>query len=313
MRVLRLSRLPDLFARYDLDIQETRNFIANGMIVHNTSAHVAWRDGHVTLSSGGENAARFAALFDIEKLTSLFTDKFGAETITVYGEAYGGKCQRMSATYGKELRFVAFEVRIDKSWLSVPKADECAASLGLDFVPYAEVSTDIEALDAERDRDSEQAIKNGIGAGHKREGIVLRPLLEVTLNNGNRVIAKHKRAEFQERASPNVPLDPSKREMLESAQAIADEWVTAMRLTHVLDSLSAARGGDVRWDVSDTGAVIHAMVEDVCREAAGEIRDSKPAHRAIGSKTARMYKTWLDKRLVSSRREAGCTDAEVVT
>ena len=265
--------------------------------IHGTSAYVAWRKG-VTFSSGGENAERFASLFDREALATTFAEKFGAlETVVVYGEAYGGKCQRMAATYGGALRFVAFEVRIGDCWLAVPSAADVVTQLGLDFVPFVEVDTTIEAFDAERDRDSEQAMKNGMGCGHKREGIVLRPLVEVTLNNGKRVIAKHKRAEFAERGSPNVPLDPSKRELLASSSAIADEWVTAMRLAHVLDAVAATRGGDVRWDITDTSAVIAAMVEDVCREAAGEIHENKPVRRAIGAKAATMYKRWLDDRL----------------
>ena len=126
---------------------------------------------------------------------------------------------------------------------------------------------------------------------HLREGVVLRPPVEVVMNNGERVIAKHKRAEFSERASiPEV--DPSKREMLERADAIADEWVTAMRLTHVLDGIRASRTGFTGlWDVSDTGDVIKAMVEDVMREATDEIRDSKAARRAIGHKAVTLFKS----------------------
>ncbi len=42
--------------------------------------------------------------------------------------------------------------------------------------------------------------------------------------------------------------------------------------------------------VEDTGRVIAAMVEDVLREAAGEIVDSKDARRAIGALTAKLFK-----------------------
>lgn len=251
--------------------------------VHGTSAHIAWKDNQIRLFSGGEKHEKFAPLFDQVELMKFFAETFGTERVVVYGEAYGGKCQGMSKTYGKELRFVAFDVKVDKVWLAVPQAKDVVDKMGLEFVDYEQTSTDLEALDAQRDRPSAQAKRNGIDEDRMREGVVLRPLIEVTTNNGNRVIAKHKRAEFRERQSiPNV--DPSRREMLEGAGAIAAEWVTAMRLSHVLDKLGNPS------EMKDTGRVIKAMVEDVCREAAGEIAESKAARKAIGARAARLYK-----------------------
>jgi len=86
--------------------------------------------------------------------------------------------------------------RIGDSWLSVPKAEKVATDLGLEFVPYREIDATLEALDAERDAPSEVAVRRGITEPRKREGIVVRPLIEVTLNNGERVICKHKRDDF---------------------------------------------------------------------------------------------------------------------
>jgi flagellar biosynthesis component FlhA len=77
--------------------------------------------------------------------------------------------------------------------------------------------------------------------------------------------------------------DPAKLAVLEAAEAIAAEWVTPTRLEHVLDKL-----GEVT--IADTRTVIAAMVDDVVREAAGEIVDSKEARKAIGAMTARLFK-----------------------
>lgn len=263
--------------------------------IHGTSAHVAWNGSAVRFFSGGEKHERFAALFDADALVASFTERFGETPVTVYGEAYGGKCQGMSATYGKELRFVVFEVRVgEHCWLEVPKAEAVAGQHGLEFVHYRKVSTDLEALDAERDAPSEQARRNGIEGEPIREGVVLRPLVEVRLNNGDRVIAKHKREEFRERRSiPSV--DPTKRELLERAGAIADEWVTPRRLDHVLDKLRPPA-----TELSDTGRVIKAMVEDVCREASGEIVESKDARKAIGKRAARLFRERVTRVEVSN-------------
>ena len=259
--------------------------------IHGTSAYVAWRDGRVSFSSGGESHERFSAIFDAAALTARFAERFMAEeSATVYGEAYGGKCQHMSKTYGVDLKFVAFDVKVGECWLAVPQAHECVSHLGLEFVEYALVATDLEALDAERDKPSTQAIRNGITDAPKvREGVVLRPPFEVTLNNGRRVIAKHKREEFAERGRPKVDLDPSRRELLAGAEAIALEWVTPMRLEHVIDGVLSARD-EKEIEMRDTPTVIAAMVEDVVREGAGEIVDSEPARKAIAKRTVQLFK-----------------------
>ena len=259
--------------------------------IHGSSAHVAWKDGKLTLFAGGESAERFAALFSRETLTEGFT-ALGHDEVTVYGEVYGGRCQGMSATYGKELRFIAFEVQIGEAWLSVENAVDVATKLGIEFVHYRKISTDLTAIDAERDADSVQAVRNGMGPGHKREGIVLHPLQEFRDQRGDRVIAKHKRDEFKETATPRE-VDPAKAKTLADAEAIALEWVTDMRLTHVLDKLPGPHCPE------QTGMVIKAMTEDVMREGAGEFVDTKDARRAIGSRTAAMFK----KRLASALKD----------
>jgi hypothetical protein len=252
--------------------------------IHGTSAHVRWDGmGGVRLFSGGEKPDAFAALFDTTALALAFTEKCGTRDVTVYGEAYGGKCQGMRATYGERLRFVAFDVRSGDWWLDVPSAEGLIVGLGLEFVAYSRIPTDLAAIDAERDRPSEQAKRNGIAEPKIREGVVLRPPVEVTTNGGNRIIAKHKRAEFLETKTMRE-VDPAQRVVLEAAEKIAEEWVTEMRLTHVLDRLGNPT------DLSATGKVIAAMVEDVCREASGEIVDSKEARKAIGAAAARLFK-----------------------
>jgi len=276
--------------------------------IHGTSANVSWRDGAARFHSGGETHDRFVALFDVPRLATVAAERYGDAHVIVYGEAYGGKQQQMSQTYGTELRFVAFDVRIGACWLDVPMAHEVVDNLGLEFVDYSLVPATLEALDAERDRPSTQAKRNGVDGDRIREGIVIRPPFEVTLNNGLRVVAKHKRAEFAERGRPKVELDPAKREMLAAADAIAAEWVTPMRLEHVIDQLLSARDDKV-LDVRDTGELIRLMISDVEREAAEEALWSKAASRACGKATARLLKRRLSSDL--ARRGLDTPDSDV--
>jgi len=272
--------------------------------IHGTSAHVAFKSGTVSLVdghieepqvsyfAGGEKHERFVALFSemIELAKFVFRD-MGYDKLTVFGEAYGGKCQGMKATYGEELRFVAFEVAIGDLWLNMDDAEQVAVKLGFEFVHYVRIPATLEAIDEQRDAPSVQAMRNGMGETHMREGVVLRPLIEMQRNGGRRVIAKHKRAEFCETKKPReVSLD--KLKAVEDAKTVADDWVTEERLRHVMDALVAS--GQVHeeytTDLSNLGVVIKAMTADILREGASEIVDSKEVRRMIGHYIAVLFK-----------------------
>lgn len=75
--------------------------------IHGTSAHIAWNEGNLTLFAGGIKYELFTKLFDHKALKAGF-EKMGHKKVCIYGEAYGGSCQGMSATYGKDLKFIAF-------------------------------------------------------------------------------------------------------------------------------------------------------------------------------------------------------------
>jgi hypothetical protein len=256
--------------------------------IHGSSAHLQWKDNKIIFFSGGEKHESFKKIFDEEFLTSKFKELFEDINVTIFGEVYGGKCQGMSETYGKEMKFIVFDVKVEDNWLDVPNAEDVAKKFNLEFVDYVKIKTDLELLNAERDKDSTQAIRNGCGEGKLREGVVLRPLIEVTKNNGSRIIVKHKRDEFLETKTKRE-VNPEQLKILEDAKAIAEEWVTPMRLNHVLDKLGNPT------EIEKTGIVIKAMIEDVKREAKGEIKESKQAMQFIGKKTAELYKRWISK------------------
>lgn len=250
--------------------------------IHGTSAHISYvRDpgpaGKLRFSSGGEDHQRFCRLFS-ETLAQYIGAALppDATSVVIYGEAFGGKQQGMSRVYGKDLRFLAFDVKIGDVWLDVPSAEAFAREVELGFVPYARGPLTLEWLDAQRDRDSEVAIE----PGHHREGIVIRPIHEAMRNNGRRVIFKHKHETFRETETVRtVELGPDRVKMLCDAKAIAQEYVTPMRLQHVLQRVPFDRP-------EDTAAVIRAMQEDVRREAGDEIEWSRPVEQAVARATA---------------------------
>lgn len=273
--------------------------------VHGSSAHISFKNQGdddtgrtvpptVHLFCGGCKKELFNSLWNLEELTKKFLD-LGVEKITIYGEGYGGKMQGMSATYGKELKFVAFDVRIGEVWLDVEKAHEICASMSIDFVAYEKVSTNLEDLDRERDRPSRQAVWNGIHEDKLSEGVVLRPIIELRKNNGARIICKHKRDEFMETSKPRKVQDPEKLKILGDAKVVAKEWVTFNRMSNILSHI------DKEPTIEIIGDIIKIMIEDIKREGNKEIVWNKPIERAIGKATAELFKMYIKDKLYEKK------------
>lgn len=263
--------------------------------IHGSSAHVAYNSHpdlscNLTFFPGGESHVRFTSIFDQPDLHLKFA-KLGVFTIIVHGEVYGGKCQKQSHRYGKDLKFVAFDVLIDDHWLSVPNAHDVCKKLGIEFVHYVKGPATLEFVDEQRDLPSVQAVRNGITEPKTREGIVIRPLIELTKNNGSRVISKHKGDEFKETKTPRE-VDPVALKVLSDAAEVAEEWVVPMRLEHVIDKLSV---DGKELTIKDTKSVIVAMIEDVKAESVGEVVWSKPVSSSIGRRAAQMFKKRISK------------------
>lgn len=260
--------------------------------IHGTSSHIGWRfqNKQIHFFAGGESHEKFLALFDQTFLKAKFEEMFPDVDVTIYGEAYGGKQQGMSHTYGKELKFIGFDVNVGELWLNVPNAEDVCKKFNIEFVAYEKIEVTLENLTIERDKMSVQAIRNGMGIGHKREGIVLRPLIEMRLNNGERVICKYKPDEQMENKTKRE-VSPEQLQVLEDAKAIAEEWVVPMRLEHVLQKFSA----DVNME--SMGDIIKAMIEDVYREGRGEIVEGKAVEKAISKVTVQLFKRKLQSRI----------------
>jgi hypothetical protein len=265
--------------------------------IHGTSAHITFltsvnpEEGEFyyfcKFFSGGEKFENFVKLFNQEELCKKAKELPFNTEFTVYGEAYGGKQQGMSETYGKELKFVAFEVQIGDKWMKVPYAKEICDKLGIEFVHYEEIDADPELIDKLANAPSVQAQRNGVeNPKLPREGVVLRPLVEFLHPDGvGRIMAKHKNDIYKEREHAPKLQNPEDLKVLEDAKAIAQEWVTPMRLNHVMDKLVA---GGMVIEEKRMNDIIAAMVEDVEREAKGEIITNKQTHKAISQRTAKL-------------------------
>jgi hypothetical protein len=250
------------------------------------------------LNSGGEKLGAFSALFDqkflTDKLYEICLEKqwFG---IRVHGEAYGGKQQKMAHTYGPNLKFIVFDILVNGQYfLNVPEAETLTHRLGLEFVHYTEGPCDKVWLDGEMKENSIQAIRNSVGPGKKREGIVIRPLIEAVDSEGHRIIYKHKNAEFSETSTQRVLGE--KVIVLKDVFQIIDEWLTDERMKHVADRV--LRDRDNKLIVGkDTGTFINLMVEDIKREGVGEMEWSPELEKEIKKRTGILFqKTYFSKK-----------------
>jgi hypothetical protein len=207
----------------------------------------------------------------------------------------------MEDVYGPT-NFVAFEVCKEimrpngpcdvyrEVWLEVTRAERFVKALGLPFVFYERGPATPEWLDAQRNRPSEQAKRNGCGDNKEGEGIVVRAPMEVYDEQGGRFIAKYKRDGFRETSTAR-PLTEADIVALKNAEEIANEWVVEERLNHVLSALVAK--GHAQLTIRDTRLVMDTMIEDVSNEAAGKIEWSESAGRAIGMRAAELFKMRL--------------------
>lgn len=228
-------------------------------------------------------------------MTDHFNSKFPDTDVVVYGEAYGGKQQGMRATYGDNLKFIAFDVMINDVFLNVVNAYDVVYYMNLEFVYYTETVCEIDELVEERNKPSVQSVRNGIIEPKIKEGIVLRPPIEMQTSNGKRVIAKFKNEEFAEHSRPRKVKDVTVD--YTEANAIAEDWVNPMRLTHVIDQLISSRDNK-NYSIEDTGKILQLMVEDIKSESVGEIEITRDVERAIKSKTASLFKTQLRNNLI---------------
>jgi len=265
--------------------------------VHGTSSNIKYLANQTRLSffSGGARYESFRALFDEQELLVTFQENAKeyplVEEIILWGEAYGGKLQGMSDTYGKELRFIVFEVCINGFWLDVPAAEKIAEKFGQEFVPYKLIDTTEEALNAEMNADSIVGERRG-NPGKMREGVVLRPLVELIHQNGGLPIRyKHKRPEFAEQKHPKkLSATPEELEEIKEIDDLVEEYVVMNRLEHVLDHLLADKIVD-KIDIKVTGEVIRYMGRDIIREEG--IDDTSAFRKALGTKTVKLFKEYL--------------------
>lgn len=163
--------------------------------IDGTNIRVYW-DGTDVRFEGRTDKAQIPT-FLLEQLTEMFPPEvfstFDNDTgVVLYGEGYGARIQKGGGNYISDgVSFVLFDVRIGNWWLERSAVDEVAESLGIKSVPVVGYGSLHDMVSWVR-----AGIRSEWG-DFEAEGLVARPVIELSARNGKRIITKLKCRDFK--------------------------------------------------------------------------------------------------------------------
>ena len=173
--------------------------------IDGTNIRVLW-DGH-KFSFGGRTDKAEVPKPLLEKLNSLFNYKqeqifeqiFGEKEVIIFGEGIGEKIQ--CGLYGKEYRFLVFDIMINGKYLRLSDTIHICNQLSLETVPvWNDTMSLTDLLTAIWTNDEIQRASSELGGESGNvEGFVVRPTETIYDNNLDRVIVKLKFRDFKEK------------------------------------------------------------------------------------------------------------------
>ena len=163
-----------------------------------TNIRIFW-DGHKVSFGGRTDSAQIPAdlvnylnaTFGSPESEELFEQKFGETEVTLYGEGYGKKIQKVGSLYRDDVSFILFDVLIGDVWLKRDSVEDIATAFGVDVVPIVGTGTIDEAVAFVKTKP-----QSVIGSKAPMEGVVARPACELKDRMGRRVIVKIKVCDF---------------------------------------------------------------------------------------------------------------------
>lgn len=155
------------------------------------------QDGH-TVSFGGrtdkaqipENLMnRLNELFGGTNKEEIFEQKFGETPVILFGEGFGEKIQKGGGLYGS-VDFILFDVFCGGMYLKRESIEDIANAFNIKTVPIVNVGTLPEAVEFIRQH-PQSHLRNA-----EMEGVVCRPICELSDRTGKRLIVKIKCRDF---------------------------------------------------------------------------------------------------------------------
>lgn len=163
--------------------------------IDGTNIRIMW-DGEETISFGGKTDNAHIPSFLVNRLNVLFTKEmmstvFPQTPACLYGEGFGARIQKGGGNYiAKDVDFILFDVRIGRWWLKRQGVSDVAKCLSIRHVPIVGLGNIYEMVELVK-----LPLKSAFGM-FPAEGIVARPVEELLLRSGERVITKLKVKDF---------------------------------------------------------------------------------------------------------------------
>lgn len=140
-----------------------------------------------------DKAQRINDLYD--NLGEMFTEDkmrevFSETEACLYGEGYGAGINK-GGDYRDDKGFILFDIRIEHFWLKREDLEEIARTLEIPIVPRIDRCTLCEAVELVRDGFDSQMRATA------PEGIVCKPIVDLTNRQGKRIVVKIKGKDFE--------------------------------------------------------------------------------------------------------------------
>jgi len=171
--------------------------------VDGMNMRIRWVDEKCTFAGKSDNAQipgrlneRMVAL--CEQLAPQFSEKFGVQSVCLYGEGYGAGIQK-GGYYQESQEFILFDVKMGNVeqgvWASRLEVEETARECKLGIVPVFGEGT-LDDLVELCQIGNANLLSEVANEDHPAEGIVARPRTELRTRYGDRVITKLKVKDF---------------------------------------------------------------------------------------------------------------------
>ena len=187
--------IPDKYSLEEFEYLKDNEWVFTEKI-DGTNIRVIWDGQNVMFGGRTDNAQIPTAL--LYKLQSYFDgnnkakllDKFGSKNVVLYGEGYGHKIQGKSGEAYGDVDFIMFDLMVDGVFWNTYAVKAVAEQLGVKSVPIIGKGTLGQFTEMVN-----KGFKSNI-ADMTAEGIVARPLCELSNSRGQRIITKIKHKDF---------------------------------------------------------------------------------------------------------------------
>lgn len=135
------------------------------------------------------------SLVDTEKYLEYFKEALLIDKVpvTICGEGYGKRIQKHGNAYcADHTKFIVFDIKIGKWWLTRESVEGICKDLGLDIVPVMGYYTLEEAINCVKKGFKDPIAESDLNA----EGLVLKTDLGLLRRDGERIITKIKTRDF---------------------------------------------------------------------------------------------------------------------